>query len=61
MHRFHLAKIKDIPKVEVWGSGKPLREFLHVDDLSDACMFIPVTKVGISKKHRKACITHKHR
>ena len=40
MHRFHLAKIKDIPKVEVWGSGKPLREFLHVDDLSDACMFI---------------------
>ena len=40
MHRFHLAKIKELPKVEVWGSGKPLREFLHVDDLSDACMFM---------------------
>ncbi len=40
IHRFHLAKIKDLPKVEVWGSGEPLREFLHVDDLSDACMFM---------------------
>jgi GDP-L-fucose synthase len=28
------------PSVEVWGSGKPLREFLHVDDLAEACLFL---------------------
>ena len=34
LNRFHLAKINDLPKVTVWGSGTPLREFLYVDDLS---------------------------
>jgi GDP-L-fucose synthase len=28
------------PEVEIWGSGKPMREFLHVDDLADACYFL---------------------
>ena len=36
MRKFHEAKIK----VTVWGSGKPLREFLNVDDLADACLFL---------------------
>ena len=40
LRKIHTAKIKNIPTVEVWGSGTPLREFLHVDDLSDACMFL---------------------
>jgi len=38
--RFHEAKISNAPFVEVWGSGKPRREFLHVDDLADACLFV---------------------
>jgi GDP-L-fucose synthase len=38
--RFHLAKKEDAPYVELWGSGKPMREFLFVDDLTDALMFI---------------------
>jgi GDP-L-fucose synthase len=38
--RFHEAKVNNAPVVEVWGSGKPRREFLHVDDLADACLFI---------------------
>jgi GDP-L-fucose synthase len=40
IRKFHEAKINNAPTVEVWGSGKPLREFMHVDDLADACLFL---------------------
>ena len=40
MRKFHEAKIKGESTVTVWGSGKPLREFLNVDDLADACIFL---------------------
>ena len=40
MRKFHEAKIKGEPNVTVWGSGTPLREFLNVDDLADACLFL---------------------
>lgn len=40
IRKFHEAKINQQPEVEVWGSGKPLREFLHVDDLAEACFFL---------------------
>jgi GDP-L-fucose synthase len=40
IRKFHEAKLKKSPTVEIWGSGKPLREFLHVDDLASACVFL---------------------
>jgi len=40
LRRFHEAKSNDLPAVSVWGSGLPRREFLHVDDLADACLFL---------------------
>jgi len=40
IRKFHKAKEENLPFVEVWGSGKPLREFMHVDDLADACFFL---------------------
>ncbi|MEK6780151.1 MAG: GDP-L-fucose synthase [Bacteroidota bacterium] len=40
MRKFHEAKTKNGPMVEVWGSGKPRREFLYVDDLAYACLFL---------------------
>ncbi|KAL2465687.1 putative GDP-L-fucose synthase 2 [Abeliophyllum distichum] len=40
LRRFHEAKVKNLEKVVVWGSGKPLREFLHVADLADALVFL---------------------
>ncbi|MBP6335450.1 MAG: GDP-L-fucose synthase [Bacteroidia bacterium] len=40
IRKFHEAKIQGNPTVEIWGSGKPLREFLHVDDLASACFFL---------------------
>ena len=40
MRKFHDAKIEGRSEVVVWGSGMPRREFLHVDDLADACVFL---------------------
>ena len=37
LRKFHTAKVEGAESVEVWGSGSPKREFLHVDDLADAC------------------------
>ena len=42
MRKFHEAKINNEKSVEIWGSGKPKREFLHVDDLADACIFLMI-------------------
>jgi GDP-L-fucose synthase len=40
LHRFHLAKINNDPFVEIWGTGKAKREFMHVDDMVDACLTV---------------------
>ena len=48
--RMHLAKINNVNEFLIWGSGKPLREFLHVDDLSDSIEFL------ITKNHEPSLI-----
>lgn len=40
IRRFHEAKLEGLPQVTIWGSGRPRREFLHVDDLADAILFL---------------------
>lgn len=40
IRKFHDAKMARAPEVTIWGTGKPRREFLHVDDLADACVFL---------------------
>jgi GDP-L-fucose synthase len=40
IRRFHEAKVAGAPSVTVWGTGKPRREFLYVDDCADACIFL---------------------
>ncbi|MEO1146051.1 MAG: GDP-L-fucose synthase [Cyanobacteria bacterium J06638_22] len=40
MRKFHEAKVNQSPTVTVWGTGEPLREFLYVDDLADALVFL---------------------
>jgi GDP-L-fucose synthase len=40
IRKFHEAKLSGAPEVEVWGSGTPRREFLHADDLADACFYL---------------------
>ena len=39
IYKFNFAKQNNLKFVKCWGSGKPLREFLYVDDLADACIF----------------------
>ena len=40
IRKFHEAKVNGAPTVELWGTGTPLREFLYVDDMADACVFL---------------------
>lgn len=40
IRKIHVAKETGANSVEVWGSGNPLREFLHVDDMADACVYL---------------------
>ena len=40
IRKFHEAKVINQSSVEIWGTGSPRREFLHVDDLADACHFL---------------------
>ncbi|OHX64929.1 GDP-L-fucose synthase [Flammeovirga pacifica] len=40
LRKFHEAKVNNSPTVEVWGSGSPLREFMFVDDLAEACFYL---------------------
>lgn len=40
LRKFHEAKVNNSSEVVVWGSGKPMREFLHVDDLASACLIL---------------------
>ncbi|MEQ8910547.1 MAG: GDP-L-fucose synthase [Vicingaceae bacterium] len=40
LRKFHTAKVEGAESVEIWGTGSPKREFLHVDDLADACLVL---------------------
>jgi GDP-L-fucose synthase len=40
IRKFHEAKVNNKPEVVVWGTGKPFREFMHVDDAADACVYL---------------------
>ncbi|MBO0930777.1 GDP-L-fucose synthase [Fibrella aquatilis] len=40
IRKFHEAKVNNQPTVEIWGTGSPMREFLHADDLAEACIYL---------------------
>lgn len=46
IRKFHEAKEQNLPSVEMWGTGSPLREFLHADDLGEACVYLMQTYNG---------------
>ena len=46
LRKIHEAKAERKPFVEIWGTGKPLREFMHVDDMADACVYLMETYDG---------------
>ncbi|MCP9747894.1 GDP-L-fucose synthase, partial [Lacihabitans sp. CS3-21] len=40
IRKFHEAKLENKPSVELWGTGSPMREFLHANDLAEACVYL---------------------
>lgn len=65
IRKFHEAKLTDSQCVEIWGSGEPRREFLHVDDCADACLHLmqcksadPITNIGTGTDQSISEIAH---
>jgi len=58
LRKFHEAKVTGAPSVEVWGTGTPRREFLHVDDLADACLFISCLPKNEYAAHTQPRMSH---
>jgi len=58
LRKFHEAKEAKAPSVEIWGTGTPRREFLHVDDLADACLFISCLPKDKLTAHTKPRLSH---
>ena len=58
MLKFHLAKVNNDTKATIWGTGKPRREFLYVDDMAQASIFVLELDKKIYQKNTKPMISH---
>ncbi len=58
LRKFHEAKLRKQKKIYLWGTGKPRREFLHVDDLAIACVYI--MNLSYSKFHKSISSKNSH-
>lgn len=58
MRRFHEAKRRGDPEVVIWGSGTPMREFLHVDDMAAACVHVMDLEPDMWQSHTSPMMSH---
>jgi len=58
IRRFHEAKINDAPEVAIWGSGKPKREFLHVDDMASASIHVMNLDRDLYQQYTQPMLSH---
>jgi GDP-L-fucose synthase len=58
LRRFHEAKLSGAEEVVAWGSGKPMREFLHVDDMAAASVFVMNLEDSVYQQHTDAMLSH---
>ncbi|PMG36176.1 GDP-fucose synthetase [Vibrio breoganii] len=58
LRRFHEAKLNGVSEVVAWGSGKPMREFLHVDDMAAASIFVMNFDEMIYQSNTEAMLSH---
>jgi len=56
--RFHEAKVAEAPSVTIWGSGKPKREFLNVDDMAAACIHVMNLDKAVYEEHTQPMLSH---
>jgi GDP-L-fucose synthase len=58
IRKFHEAKLTGAGSVEVWGTGNPRREFLHVDDMADACVFVMELDLETYRRNTRPMLSH---
>lgn len=58
IRRFHEAKAAGAEEVQVWGSGKPMREFLHVDDMADASIYVMDLDKSVWESQTNPMLSH---
>lgn len=58
LRRFHEAKLAELPEVMAWGSGKPMREFLHVDDMAAASIYVMNLGQSVYEENTEAMLSH---
>ncbi len=58
MRRFHEAAVNNTPKVVVWGSGRPMREFLHVDDMAAASIHVMELDKEVWEENTEPMLSH---
>ena len=58
IRRFHEAKVKNAPRVAIWGTGTPKREFLYVDDMAAACLHVMNLPKAIYDQHTQPMLSH---
>jgi len=58
IRRFHQARMTGSPEVAIWGSGKPMREFLYVDDMAAACVHVMNLPKASYEQHTQPMLSH---
>ncbi len=58
IRRFHSAKVSEVPEVEIWGSGTPMREFLYVDDMATASVHVMNLPKDRYEQHTQPMLSH---
>jgi GDP-L-fucose synthase len=58
IRRFHEAKISNSPKVVIWGSGSPMREFLYIDDMAAASVHVMNLDKNLYDQHTEPMLSH---
>ena len=58
IRRFHEAKVNHAPSVTIWGTGTPRREFLYVDDMAAACVYVMSLSKAIYEQHTQPMLSH---
>lgn len=58
IRRFHEAKVSNAPQVAIWGTGKPMREFLYVDDMASASIYVMNLDKSVYEQHTSPMLSH---